>query len=96
MTVRSVQVMIKGYAAKAGLNMKVTPHALRRTFGTNLYEETNDIYLVADALHHSSVETTRKHYANMSKEHKRLAAKKSSTLFEKPQIISEKNFSRKK
>ena len=83
MTVRSVQVMIKSYAAKAGLNMKVTPHALRRTFGTNLYEETNDIYLVADALHHSSVETTRKHYANMSKEHKRLAAKKSATLFDK-------------
>ena len=83
MTVRSVQLMIKGYANKAGLNMKVTPHALRRTFGTNLYEETNDIYLVADALHHSSVETTRKHYANMSKEHKRIAADKSSTLFEK-------------
>lgn len=83
MTVRSVQLMIKGYANKAGLNMKVTPHALRRTFGTNLYEETNDIYLVADALHHSSVETTRKHYAQMSKEHKRMAAKKSVTLFEK-------------
>lgn len=83
MTVRSVQLMIKGYANKAGLNMKVTPHALRRTFGTNLYEETNDIYLVADALHHSSVETTRKHYANMSKEHKRIAAEKSSSLFEK-------------
>ncbi len=83
MTVRSVQLMIKGYATKAGLNMKVTPHALRRTFGTNLYEETNDIYLVADALHHSSVETTRKHYVNMSKEHKRIAANKSSTLFEK-------------
>ena len=83
MTVRSVQLMIKGYANKAGLNMKVTPHALRRTFGTNLYEETNDIYLVADALHHSSVETTRKHYANMSKEHKRIAADKSSTLFDK-------------
>ncbi len=83
MTVRSVQLMIKGYANKAGLNMKVTPHALRRTFGTNLYEETNDIYLVADALHHSSVETTRKHYANMSKEHKRIAADKSSTLFGK-------------
>ena len=92
MTVRSVQVMIKGYAAKAGLNMKVTPHALRRTFGTNLYEETNDIYLVADALHHSSVETTRKHYANMSKEHKRLAAKKSSTLFENWQKICYINY----
>ena len=83
MTVRSVQLMIKGYAQKAGLNMKITPHALRRTFGTNLYEETSDIYLVADALHHSSVETTRKHYANMSKDHKRIAAQKSSSLFNK-------------
>ena len=83
MTVRNVQLMIKGYAKKAGLNMKVTPHALRRTFGTNLYEETSDIYLVADALHHSSVETTRKHYANMSKDHKRIAAQKSSALFRK-------------
>ena len=82
-SVRNVETMIKGYAAKAGLNMKVTPHALRRTFGTNLYEETSDIYLVADALHHSSVETTKKHYAKMSKDHKRIAASKSSTLFEK-------------
>lgn len=83
LTVRSVELLIKNYAEKAGLNMKVTPHSLRRTFGTNLYEETSDIYLVADALHHSSVETTKKHYARMSKDHKRIAAKKSSTLFEK-------------
>ena len=81
MSVRSVELMIKNYAKKAGLNTKVTPHALRRTFGTNLYEETGDIYLVADALHHSSVETTKKHYAKMSKDHKRIAASKSSTLF---------------
>jgi len=80
--VRNVEILIKGYAQKAGLNMKLTPHALRRTFGTNLYNETGDIYLVADALHHSSVETTKKHYAQMSKDHKRIAAKKSSTLFE--------------
>lgn len=81
-SVRNVETMIKGYASKAGINTKVTPHSLRRTFGTNLYEETGDIYLVADALHHSSVETTKKHYAKMSKDHKRIAAKKSSTLFE--------------
>ena len=80
-SVRAVELMIKAYAQKAGLNMKLTPHALRRTFGTNLYNETGDIYLVADALHHSSVETTKKHYAQMSKDHKRIAAKKSSTLF---------------
>ena len=81
-SVRSVELMIKSYAQKAGLNMKVTPHALRRTFGTNLYEQTGDIYLVADSLHHASVETTKKHYARMSKDHKRIAAKTSSTLFE--------------
>ena len=80
-SVRAVELMIKAYAQKAGINMKLTPHALRRTFGTNLYNETGDIYLVADALHHSSVETTKKHYAQMSEDHKRIAAKKSSTLF---------------
>ncbi|MDO5441931.1 MAG: tyrosine-type recombinase/integrase, partial [Bacillota bacterium] len=83
LSVRNVEMLIKGYAQKAGLNTKVTPHALRRTFGTNLYEETGDIYLVADALHHASVETTKRHYAKMSKDHKRIAATKSSTLFEK-------------
>lgn len=79
--VRNVENLIKNYALKAGLNLKITPHALRRTFGTNLYEETGDIYLVADALHHSSVETTRRHYARLSEDHKRMAAEKSSSLF---------------
>ena len=83
LSVRNVEILIKNYALKAGLNSKITPHALRRTFGTNLYEETGDIYLVADALHHASVETTKKHYAKMSSDHKRIAAKKSSTLFNK-------------
>lgn len=81
-TERSVEILVKNYALKANLNMKVTPHTMRRTYGTNLYEETSDIYLVADALHHASVETTKKHYAKLSKDHKRIAAAKSSTLFE--------------
>lgn len=81
MEVRTVEIMIKNYAKKAGLNIKVTPHTLRRTYGTNLYEETGDIYLVADALAHASVNTTVKHYAKMSQEHKRIAAMQSSTLF---------------
>lgn len=83
LTVSSVQKMVKKYAGRAGIaDKKITPHKFRKTFGTNLYEETGDIYLVADALHHSSVETTRKHYAKMSEDHKRIAAKKSETLFE--------------
>lgn len=78
---KAVQDLMHKYALKAGVNGKITPHACRRAFATNLYNETSDIYLVADALHHKSVETTRKHYAKISKDHKRIAAQKSSTLF---------------
>jgi len=90
-TVRSVELLVKKYAALAGLNIDLHPHSFRKTYGTHLYEETGDIYLVADALHHSSVDTTRKHYASISKEHKRMAAKATDNLLspepeEKPKI----------
>ena len=54
---------------------KISPHKLRSTYGTSLYEETGDIYLVADALGHSDVNTTKKHYAKMSDENRRRAGK---------------------
>lgn len=44
---------------------EVSPHKLRATFGTNLYVATGDIYLVADTLGHSNVDTTKKHYAEI-------------------------------
>ena len=65
---RAVEKIIKNYAEKAGLNKKITPHALRRTFGTTLYESTGDIYLTANALHHKSVDTTRTHYVRKNRE----------------------------
>ena len=77
----SMPAKLKRLARKAGIADKITPHKMRSTYGSNLYEETGDIYLVADALHHSSVEVTRRHYARMSTEHKRLAQKHSSSLF---------------
>jgi len=61
--------------AAAPLKTRLSPHKLRSTFGTNLYNETGDIYLVADVLGHSDVNTTRRHYAAMSDEHRRTAAK---------------------
>ena len=82
LTVSSVEKLVKKYGIKAGLNVDLHPHSLRKSFGTYLYEESGDIYLVASALHHSSVETTKKHYANMSKDHKRSAAQISSGMFE--------------
>lgn len=76
-SVRAVQVMVKKYAQLAApLKKHLSPHKLRSTFGTNLYHETGDIYLVADVLGHTDVNTTRRHYAAMSDDRRRLAAKK--------------------
>lgn len=76
-TQRAVENMVKKYASIAApLKKRISPHKLRSTFGTNLYRETGDIYLVADVLGHSDVNTTRKHYAAMSEEHRRIAAQK--------------------
>ncbi|MDO4371960.1 MAG: tyrosine-type recombinase/integrase, partial [Clostridia bacterium] len=76
-SVRAVQVMVKKYATKAApLKKRLSPHKLRSTFGTNLYHETGDIYLVADVLGHSDVNTTRRHYAAMSDDRRRMAAQK--------------------
>jgi len=76
-TQRAVENMVKKYAAIAApLKKKISPHKLRSTFGTNLYKETGDIYLVADVLGHSDVNTTRKHYAAISEDHRRIAAQK--------------------
>jgi len=72
-TVRSVERLVKKYASTATMK-KITPHKLRSTYGTALYQETGDIYLVADVLGHKNVNTTRKHYAAMKEENKKKAA----------------------
>ena len=74
-TVRSVENLVKKYAQLVNGLKKITPHKLRSTYGTTLYQETGDIYLVADVLGHKDVNTTRRHYAAMKDAHKRKAAK---------------------
>ena len=72
---RAVQNLVKKYAAVAApLKPRISPHKLRSTYATNLYHETGDIYLVADVLGHTSVDTTRKHYADMTDARRRMAA----------------------
>lgn len=75
-TARAVENLVKKYAKLAAPLKKITPHKLRSTYGTMLYHETQDIYLVADVLGHRDVNTTRKHYAASSEDHKRIAAKR--------------------
>ncbi len=74
-TVRAVENLVKKYASKVTSLKKITPHKLRSTYGTALYQETGDIYLVADVLGHKDVNTTRKHYAAQEDSRRRMAAK---------------------
>ena len=72
--VRTVQLLVKKYAAVSVPMKHITPHKLRSTYGTNLYRETKDIYVVATVLGHSDVNTTKKHYAAMGEDIKQQAA----------------------
>ena len=75
-TQRAVQQLVKKYGMLAApLKPKISPHKLRSTYATNLYQATGDIYLVADVLGHADVNTTRRHYAAMLDDRRRMAAK---------------------
>ena len=76
LNVRSVEKLVKKYARIVTPLKKITPHKLRSTYGTNLYRETGDIYLVADVLGHTDVNITKKHYAALEDEHRRSARNK--------------------
>ena len=73
LSVRSAENLVKKYAQIAAPLKHITPHKLRSTYGTNLYRETGDIYLVADVLGHTDVNTTKKHYAAINEDSRRRA-----------------------
>ena len=73
--VQAVENLVKKYASQITTTKKITPHKLRSTYGTTLYQETGDIYLVADVLGHKDVNTTKKHYAAIDDARRRQAAK---------------------
>ena len=73
-SVRSVENLVKKYSGLVTSLKKITPHKLRSTYGTSLYQATGDIYLVADVLGHNDVNTTKKHYAAIEEDRRRRAA----------------------
>ncbi len=73
-SVHAVENLVEKYTKEFIPQKKITPHKLRSTFGTSLYQETEDIYLVADVLGHSDVGTTKKHYAAIKDQNRRKAA----------------------
>lgn len=75
-SVRSVEILVKKYSGMVTKLKHITPHKLRSTYGTSLYRETGDIYLVADVLGHADVNTTKKHYAAIEDTRRRSARNK--------------------
>ncbi len=75
MSSRSIQILVKKYSTIVTPLKTITPHKLRSTYGTQLYRESGDIYLVADALGHKDVNTTKKHYAKIDDDRRKMAAK---------------------
>ncbi|MCI8416127.1 MAG: tyrosine-type recombinase/integrase [Lachnospiraceae bacterium] len=73
--VQAVENLVKKYAQQVTPLKHITPHKLRSTYGTTLYQETGDIYLVADVLGHKDVNTTKKHYAAQDENRRRMAAR---------------------
>lgn len=68
----SVGVMLRKYS-KGATDKHVTPHVMRHSCATNLYEATGDIYLCARQLNHKNVSTTQR-YAELSMEKQKKAA----------------------
>lgn len=92
-SVRSVELLVKKYSGLVTQLKNITPHKLRSTYGTQLYRESGDIYLVADVLGHSDVNTTKKHYAAMEDSRRRMAREMVSLRGERqnsyPEIVAE-------
>ena len=73
-TQRQVQRLVQKYSSVSTPLKHITPHKLRSTYGTQLYRESGDIYLVADVLGHKDVNTTKRHYAAMSEDRRKKAS----------------------
>ena len=73
-SVQGVENLVNEYTSQITTFKHITPHKLRSTYGTALYQQTGDIYLVAEVLGHNDVNTTRKHCAARDNAQKRSAA----------------------
>ena len=59
LTPRSIERIVKRYAIQAGITRKVTPHAIRHSFATDLLQNGADIRSVQMLLGHANISTTQ-------------------------------------
>ncbi len=77
LSVRAVEKIIERYKKLAfgeDTDRKITPHTMRKTYGTELYLQKEDIKLVSDTLGHKSINTTQQYYASTTEERRKQAA----------------------
>lgn len=72
-SVDAVENIVKKYSQIAIPDMHITPHKIRSTYGTMLYNATGDINLTAKVLGHSSPTTTSRFYASLNQQRKEKA-----------------------
>ena len=68
-------LILRGYAAEAGIFGRVTPHTLRHSFATHMLRGGMDIHKVQELLGHANISTTQV-YTQVSREHIREAYEK--------------------
>lgn len=78
MTTESIRQLIKRNTYNIDKN--ITPHKMRATCATRLYEETGDIYLVQQQLGHKNINNTKK-YAKISEKKRKEVAKIMDSLY---------------
>lgn len=73
MSVRTIQAMMKKYGTAIIHKTNLSPHKLRKTYGTLLYEQTSDLKMVQDVLGHRTPAVTERYYVDHTN---KLSAKK--------------------